>query len=61
MKKLFFSLLVIMTCAVNAQDIYWTNYQVVVAPDDNGQPGQMVWVYFVRHDHLPPRRMFELA
>jgi hypothetical protein len=34
MKKLFFSLLVIMACAVNAQDSYWTNYQVVVAPDE---------------------------
>jgi len=46
MKKLFFSLLVIMACAVNAQDIYWTNYQVVVAPDDEGAVYNLVNDYF---------------
>ncbi len=34
MKKLLFSLLVVTAFTVNAQVSYWTNYHVVVAPDE---------------------------
>ena len=34
MKKLFFSLFVFSACALSAQGAYWTNYHVVVAPDE---------------------------
>jgi hypothetical protein len=34
MKKVFFCLLVFMTCTLSAQESYWTNYQVVVEPQN---------------------------
>jgi len=34
MKKVFFCLLVLMTCALSAQESYWTSYQVVVEPQN---------------------------
>lgn len=34
MKKVFFGLLVCMACTLSAQEIYWTNYQVVVEPQN---------------------------
>ena len=34
MKKLLLGLLVCMACTLNAQDSYWTNYHVVLAPEE---------------------------
>jgi hypothetical protein len=34
MKRLFFILLLFATCALSAQESYWSNYNIVVAPDE---------------------------
>ncbi len=34
MKKVFFGLLVFMACSISAQELYWTNYHVVVEPQN---------------------------
>ena len=46
MKKLFFSLFVFSVCVLSAQEDYWTNYQVVVAPEEVETVYKLIDDYF---------------
>ena len=46
MKKLFFSLFVFSICVLSAQEDYWTNYQVVVAPEEVETVYKLIDDYF---------------
>ncbi len=46
MKKVFFCLLVFMTCTLSAQDTYWTNYTVVVEPQNEEMVYKLMDDYF---------------
>ncbi len=46
MKKLLFSLFVFSICVLSAQEDYWTNYQVVVAPEEVETVYKLIDDYF---------------
>jgi len=46
MKKVFFCLLVCMTCTLSAQEAYWTNYYMVVEPQNVGTFYKLTNDYF---------------
>ena len=49
MKKVIFGLLVCMACTLNAQESYWTNYQVVVEPQNVDAFYKLTNDYFTAH------------